>query len=102
MVEAALADVPATCDFNRLICPARTNARSARKSEFPKLSSRPRLGVERFGEFAKLNFPPHHAYRSRTGREPCGIRSMHFESEGVQLLPLTPEEIADAMPRTAR
>jgi hypothetical protein len=43
-----------------------------------------------------------HAYRSRTGREPCGIRSMHFESEGMQLLPLTAEEIADAMPRTAR
>jgi hypothetical protein len=30
------------------------------------------------------------------------IKAMHFESESVQLLPLTPEEIADAMPRTAR
>jgi hypothetical protein len=44
----------------------------------------------------------HHAYRSRTGREPPDIRSMHFESEGLQLLPLTPEEITEAMPRTAR
>jgi len=38
-----------------------------------------------------------HAYRSRTGREPPAIKSMHFESEGGQLLPLTPEEIANAM-----
>jgi len=34
-----------------------------------------------------------HAYRSRTGREPPAIKSMHFESEGGQLLPLAPEEI---------
>jgi len=39
----------------------------------------------------------HHAYRSRTGREPPAIKAMYFESEGVQLLPLTPEEIAEAM-----
>ena len=44
----------------------------------------------------------HHAYRSRTGREPCAIRAMHFESEDLELLPLTAEEIADAMPRTTR
>jgi len=25
----------------------------------------------------------HHAYRSRTGREPPSIKSMHFESEGA-------------------
>ena len=39
----------------------------------------------------------HHAYRSRTGHEPPAIKAMYFESEGVQLLPLTPEEIAEAM-----
>ena len=30
-----------------------------------------------------------HAYRSRTGREPPAIKSLHFESDGMQLLPLT-------------
>jgi hypothetical protein len=34
------ADVPAICDFNRLICPTRSNALLERKSEFPKLSNR--------------------------------------------------------------
>jgi hypothetical protein len=38
-----------------------------------------------------------HAYRSRAGSEPPAIKGMHFESEGVRLLPLTPEEIAEAM-----
>jgi hypothetical protein len=33
-------DVPAICDFNRLICPTRSNALLERKSEFPKLSNR--------------------------------------------------------------
>ena len=41
----------------------------------------------------------HHAYRSRTGREPPAIKRMHFESDGVELLPLKPEEIAEAMRR---
>jgi hypothetical protein len=31
----------------------------------------------------------HHAYRSRTGREPPAIKSVHFESEGARLTPLT-------------
>jgi len=31
------------------------------------------------------------------GARPPAIKGMHFESEGVQLLPLTPEEIAEAM-----
>ena len=44
----------------------------------------------------------HHAYRSRTGCEPPAIKSMHFELEGVQLLPLTPEEIAKAMPQRVK
>ena len=39
----------------------------------------------------------HHAYRSRTGREPPAIKAMYFERDGLQLLPLTPEEIAEAM-----
>jgi len=35
-----------------------------------------------------------HTYRSRAGREPSAIRRLHFETDGVELLPLTPEEIA--------
>jgi hypothetical protein len=37
-----------------------------------------------------------HAYRSRTGREPPAIRSVHFVSDGVRGLLLTPEEIEEA------
>ena len=37
-----------------------------------------------------------HAYRSRTGREPPAIKSMHFASDGGEGLPLMPEEIEQA------
>ena len=46
-----------------------------KRGEFPRATGKP--DVDRGIRLA------HHAYQSRTGREPPPIKSMHFESEGA-------------------